>query len=325
MGGKGERIMKKRFMLFVDLTVVLLAVFTLAFAVTSTISENEITEEEKIKIEKQKTQTLLPTPDLTNQAENSTCANFTENEKAIYNEIMNDPKMDNYKNITFTKDIAKSISVKLNDRTINLAYYFTNVSQATYEGWKNPEKLDLIQKSYLYRDDNKDLYSFGIYSNKLTAFYKYDFTISDDDKKITQDESINILKNFAKDVVTDFDKFNLKMISPEDHYYYINMQNKKNDWTYDEIKADISYSGEIILLQVNSYGSDENSNDKMKATDAKLDQYIKANYKKLFGYEIIGKRVMVINDIPIIQYSVCFTDDNKYKSQFAEIILLKLE
>lgn len=315
--------MKRKLSHYIGLVVLIILIAMASTLIVGDLIGNNINEELRIRLEKEKNQTIIPTSTKDRDAENIKYAGFNENEKARYNEIINEGKWPEFKNISFTKDFSAKRNITINGNVINLTYYFTNTTSNKDGFQKNPDDLNLTRSFDIYTDSNKNLYQFDKEFDNFVSYGKYDIFSTENTTKINSEQAKNIFNEFLKDLIEDNMNLDPIITSNEDGSYIIECINKDKEYTTDHIFATITSMGDITVFTLNQYKGKSITDEQLKATDTRLDDYIKNNYKDILSYTIY-KTIRIVNSVPVVFYSITMTEDNKYKSMFIESIVLKI-
>jgi len=320
--------MKRKLSQFIGLITLLLLLIMASTLIVGDLIGNNITEEIRIRLEKEKIQTIIPTSTKERDEENIKYAGFNENEKSRYNEIINEENPE-FTDISFTEDLSAERNITINGKVINLTYYFTNTTSNKNGFYKNPDNLNLTRSFDIYIDSNKNLYQFDKEFNKFVSYRKNDIFSNDiisteNTIKINSEQAKSIFYDFAKDLTADNTNLDPIVTSNEDGSYIIECINNDREYKTGHIFARITPTGDITVFTLNQYESEFITDEQLNATDAKLDNYIKNNYKNILSYTIY-KTVGTVNSVPVVFYSVTMTEDNKYKSKFVESIVLRIQ
>jgi len=316
--------MKRKLSQYIGIiTIIILLIMTSTLIVGDAIGNN-ITEEIRIGLEKEKNQTIIPTSTKDRDEENSKYAAFNENEKSRYNEIINEGKWPEFTDISFIKDLSAKRNITINGKVINLTYYFTNTTSNKDDFYKNPDKINLTRSFDIYVDSNKNLYKFDKEFNEFVSYRKYDTFSMENTTKINSEQAKNIFTDFLKSLTSDNTNFDPIVTANEDGSYIITYSNKDRECIVGQILANITSMGDITFFSINQYEGKFITDEQLKATDVKLDNYIKNNYKNILSYTMY-KTISTVNGIPVVFYSVTMTESGKYKSIFVESIVLKIQ
>lgn len=314
--------MKRKLSPCIGLVVLLLLLIMTSTLIAGGLIGNSITKEIRIRLEKEKNQTIIPTSTKDRDEENTKYASFNENEKLRYNEIINEGKWPEFTDISFTKDFSTKRNITINGNVVNLNYYFTNTSKDDF--YKNPDKINLTSSTDVYIDSNKNLYQFDKELNEFISYSKYDILSTENTTKINSEQAKNIFTNFLKGLISDNTNLDPIVTTSEDGAYSFECINKDREYITRHILARITSAGEIIFFNINQYEGKFITDEQLKATDTKLDNYIKNSYKDILNYTMY-KTIKTVNGVPAVFYSITITEDNKYKSMFVEAIVLKIQ
>lgn len=308
---------------FIGLITLLLLLIVTSTLTVGDLVGNNITEEIRIRLEKEKIQTIIPTSTKDRDEESIKYAGFNENEKLRYNEIINEENPE-FTDISFTEDLSAERNITINGNVINLTYYFTNTTSNKNGFYKNPDNLDLTRSFDIYIDSNQNLYQFDKEFNKFVSYKRNDIFITENTIKINSEQAKNIFTDFLKDLTADNTNLDPIITSNEDGSYIIELINKNREYIIGHIFARITPTGDITVFTLNQYESEFITDEQLKATDAKLDNYIKNNYKNIFSYTMY-KTIGAVNSVPVVFYSVTMTEAGKYEVKFVESIVLKIQ
>lgn len=307
--------------------IIVLAVFGVSLIVSSSIIlsdyiGNNISDELKIKLDKEKNQTIIS---LDGSSKVKTkIEEFSESEKLRYDEIINLKFVQDSDIITFTKALNSEKTITVNGNTKKLTYYYTeNIYNNNF--YKNPDNVNLTISRDVYIDNNNEAYKFGTQDEILLGYNSlHSKTRNASASKFTPEQVKVVVKDFIKNFRKLNDDCNLEVGQLENGRYRVYCQGKIGNLTVFDLDSEIDEFGNIRWLVVSGYQGELLTNEQIELTDKRLDDYIKSNYEKIKSYEF--QRVAgLANGVPVIYYSVVFTDDDEPNaSQFVDIIVIKV-
>jgi len=307
-----------------------LLVITVSFA-SNEIIKNNIDEAMRIMQEKRENATILPEISIDTSYQDALYNDFNENERVRYDEVKADPACSTISDniITFTQELAAVRTVTLNDADVTLNYYFTSINLNNDEFYKNPENVDISRSREIYMDSDHNLYKFDTENGNFEVYESnsiHNKTVgTPDEKQIPNEQVINILTAFIKNLTAKENYQDLEVSYEESHSFRITSGISNEYSMKSRLTSRISPSGEIKFISLNVLDNDLISAKQVEATDAKLEAYIDKKYKNFDSYTF-SRVIDIVNGTPVIYYSVVFTETHgKYSANYVETIVLKID
>ncbi|MDD2393539.1 MAG: hypothetical protein PHV88_05700, partial [Eubacteriales bacterium] len=288
----------------------LLLVITVSFA-SDGITKNNIDEVMRIIQGKREDATSLPKISIDTSYQDTLYNEFNKNEKLRYDEVKADPACSTFSdNITFTQELAATRKVTLNDTDVTLNYYFTSINLRNNGSLKNPVNVDTSSSREIYTDSDHNLYGFNTENGNFESYRSnsiYNFDGSNDEKQIPNEQAINILVAFIKNLTAKENYQDLKISYKENGSFQITSVFSNEYSIKSSLYSNVSPSGEIKFINLKVFDNDFISAEQVAATDAKLAAYIDKEYKNIDSYTF-SRNIDMVNRTPVIYYTVTFTE-----------------
>ncbi|MFA6736909.1 MAG: hypothetical protein WCR87_08315, partial [Saccharofermentanales bacterium] len=230
--------------------------------------------------------------------------------------------------VAFTQELSAEKNVILNGTVRTLYYYFTNIDLAENDLWVNPDNLDISSSRDIYTDSDHNIYGFDSENGTFKTYISNLLFASDeldDEGQSTNEQAKNTVIDFIKDLTTEENYQDLEVTLSGIGIFSVDCETSDEYSRKSSIVSSVSFSGVIRYIHINIFQNDSVSIEQIKATDEKLGAYIDENYKNIVSYTF-SRTIDIVKGTPAIYYSVTFTEtDGKYKANFVELIVLKID
>ena len=278
---------------------------------------------------KEDNNTVLPTNSIYDSYQDTLYDQFNINEKLRYAKVKSDPACSHFADIVaFTQELSAEKNVILNGTVRTLYYYFTNIDLAENDLWVNPDNLDISSSRDIYTDNDHNIYGFDSENGTFKTYISNSLFASDeldDEGQSTNEQARNTVIDFIKDLTAEEYYQDLEVTLSGSGIFSVDCETSEEYSRKSSIVSSVSFSGVIRYIHINIFQNGSVSIEQIKATDEKLGAYIDENYKNIVSYTF-SRTIDIVKGTPAIYYSVTFTEtDGKYKANFVELIVLKID
>lgn len=256
---------------------------------------------------KEENRTVLPTNSIDNSYQDALYDQFSINEKLRYSKVKSDPAGSHFADIVaFTQELSAEKNVILNGTKRTLSYYFTNINRAENDLWVNPDSIDINNSRDIYLDSDHNLYMFdsdyGTFEIYRSNSY-YDSDESGNEGNLTNEQVVNIVIDFVKDLTTE-DVYQDPEVTPhESGLFVVRFENSDEYFKKSSLVAHVSRSGVVKSINTVIHQNDSVTVDQIEATDEKLEAYINEHYKNFSSYTL-SRMIDIVKGTPAIFGSV---------------------
>lgn len=253
----------------------------------------------------------------------------SETERQRYDTVKGDPLCSGLNdNIEFTQELSAEKSVRINGTERALSYYFSSINLKTCDTWVNPDSVDIRNLRDVYTDSDHNIYVFdsdhGTFEIYKSNSY-FDSDESDNEGNLTNEQAVNIVVDFVKDLTTEDVYQNPEVTLRESGLFIVRFENSDEYFKESSLTAHISRSGVVKHINIAIHQNDSVTVDQIEATDEKLEAYINEYYKNFTSFTY-NRMVDIVKGTPVIFYSVIFTETyGTNKANYVEQIVLKID